>query len=257
MNNAFGVPQRIVVVGATSEIAIATVRSWIDLGVQEFFLIARDKKRLEAVAKEVTSAGAIAETAIADAQNIQEFENAIKESLISRDFDVALISLGVLGVQNKIEADPKSAKEVIDVNFTATGLAALYFANRIEEQRHGTIVLLSSVASLRGRRDNFVYGATKAAIDLFGEGLEQRVKTSGGEVCIIRPGFVRTSMTDGLAEAPFACGPEAVARDIVHAVSKQKSIVFTPKILRLVFWVFLKLPRSIWRLVVRISESKD
>ena len=91
----------------------------------------------------------------------------------------------------------------------------MLLAGRMRAQAHGRIVALSSVAGERVRRSNFVYGSTKAGLDGFFLGLGEALREHGVAVLVVRPGFVRSKMTEGLAEAPLAVDPDEVAEAVV------------------------------------------
>ena len=112
------------------------------------------------------------------------------------------------------------------------------------------IVVLSSVAGVRPRRSNYVYGASKAGLDAFARGLREGLRPTGVKVVVVRPGFVRTKMTTGLAPAPFATDPGTVASAIVAAAARGRSgVVWVPRLLGPLFGFFRLLPGPIWRRV--------
>ena len=135
---------------------------------------------------------------------------------------------GILGSQEAFEADPVFAAKAVEINFAGLVSASLVVAERLERQGHGALVLMSSVAGLRARKDNFVYGSTKAGLDAFAQGLGDSLVGSGVRVMVVRPGFVRTKMTDGMDAAPFSTTPEAVAELIVDGLAKGSEIVWAP-----------------------------
>lgn len=108
-------------------------------------------------------------------------------------------------------------------------------------------MVISSVAGERVRADNFVYGSSKAGLDAFAQGLGDQLVGSGASVMVVRPGFVRTKMTEHMADAPMATTSEAVAVDIVAGLRKRSHTVWSPAKLRAVFAVLKVLPRPIWR----------
>ena len=123
--------------------------------------------------------------------------------------------------------------------------------DRLRAQGHGTLVLMSSVAGLRARKDNFVYGSTKAGLDAFAQGLGDSLVGTGVDVMVVRPGFVHTKMTEGMDAAPFSTTPDKVATLIVDGLAKRQEVVWAPPILKFPFFVFRLLPRALWR---RIAE---
>src|SRR5262249_55419270 len=118
---------------------------------------------------------------------------------------------------------------------------------RMRAQGHGTIVLLSSVAGERVRKANFVYGSSKAGVDGFFQGLGDSLAGSGIHAGIVRPGFVRTKMTEGMPDGPMATTADVVACAVVEAVARDREIVWVPGPLRAVMAVVRHLPRVVFR----------
>jgi decaprenylphospho-beta-D-erythro-pentofuranosid-2-ulose 2-reductase len=99
----------------------------------------------------------------------------------------------------------------------------------------------------RARRSNFVYGSTKAGMDAFYTGLTEALRPHGVTVTVVRPGFVRTRMTEGMRPTPLATSPEAVAAITVDAVRRRREQVWAPAPWRLVMSVLRHLPRPVFR----------
>jgi decaprenylphospho-beta-D-erythro-pentofuranosid-2-ulose 2-reductase len=97
------------------------------------------------------------------------------------------------------------------------------------------------------RRANFVYGATKAGLDGFAQGLGDSLVGSGARVLVVRPGFVHSSMTKGLPAVPFATTPDRVAAITVRGLRAGRRTVWAPGVLRYVFMVLRHLPGPVWR----------
>ena len=114
-------------------------------------------------------------------------------------------------------------------------------------QAHGTLIVLSSVAAERPRRSNFVYGASKAGLDAFAQGLGDALAGTGVDVMVVRPGFVRTKMTAGLKPAPLSTTPDAVAGAIVDGLRRGAHTVWVPPALRSVMSIVRHLPRPLFR----------
>jgi decaprenylphospho-beta-D-erythro-pentofuranosid-2-ulose 2-reductase len=114
-------------------------------------------------------------------------------------------------------------------------------------QGRGRIVVLSSVAGVRVRRANFPYGSAKAGLDAFALGLAQATAGSGVEVQVVRPGFVRTKMTRGMPEAPFATDADSVADAVERALASRSPVVWCPPALRAAFAVLTRLPAAVFR----------
>jgi decaprenylphospho-beta-D-erythro-pentofuranosid-2-ulose 2-reductase len=161
--------------------------------------------------------------------------------------DIVLLAFGVLGDQTEAEANPDEAVEMATINYTGAVSAGLRVAGRLRAQGHGVLVVLSSVAGDRARRSNFIYGSTKAGLDAFAQGLGDALHGSGARVLIVRPGFVRTRMTEGLPEVPMTINPDDVARIIVTALRKGRETVYAPGPLRLVMTGLKAVPRPLFR----------
>jgi decaprenylphospho-beta-D-erythro-pentofuranosid-2-ulose 2-reductase len=163
------------------------------------------------------------------------------------DLDVVVIAVGVLGNQSDYDGDPAEAARSVAVNFGSVVSLGLSTAARFREQAHGQLVILSSVAGERVRKANFVYGATKAGVDGFGQGLGDALASSGASVLVVRPGFVKGRMTAGRQPSPLSSTPDQVAVATVAALAKGRRLIWVPPALRLVFAVFRHLPSSVWR----------
>jgi decaprenylphospho-beta-D-erythro-pentofuranosid-2-ulose 2-reductase len=135
----------------------------------------------------------------------------------------------------------------VTVNYTGAVSAGLAVADRLRAQGHGTLVVLSSVAGVRGRKDNYVYGSTKAGLDAFSEGLGDAMRGTGARVMVVRPGFVTSKMTEGMEPAPFSTTPDAVGTDIVAGLRRRAHTVWSPAVLQAVFGVLRLVPRPLWR----------
>jgi decaprenylphospho-beta-D-erythro-pentofuranosid-2-ulose 2-reductase len=161
-------------------------------------------------------------------------------------FDVALLAFGVLGDQQAAEDDVAEALRIVRTNFVGAVGVGLPLVQRMMTDGHGVVVVLSSVAGVRVRRANFVYGSSKAALDAFAQGLGDLAHGTV-RVVVVRPGFVHTKMTAGMPAAPLATTADAVADTIVAAVAGRAEVVYSPSALRYLFAVLRNLPRTVFR----------
>jgi len=237
----------VLVLGGTSDIGLATAKALVRRGARRVVLAGRRPDELAAVAPDLREAGAAVETIAFDARETSSHEDFVKETLSGEDVDLVLVAFGVLGDQTRAEDEPEHAVEILDTNATGTASVVLHLASGLRRQGHGIVVFLSSVAGERTRRSNFVYGASKAALDGFALGLGDALRGSGVRVLVVRPGFVRTKMTAHMKAAPFATTPDEVASAIVSALEKGREVIWVPSILRLVMSALRHLPRSIFR----------
>jgi decaprenylphospho-beta-D-erythro-pentofuranosid-2-ulose 2-reductase len=246
MNDAVGDPQSVLVLGATSEIAQATVRKLVARRTRRVVLAARKPDALEGFRAEITTAGATVETLVFDADDTASHE-AIIGTAFAQDIDVVIMAFGVLGDQATFDNDTAAAVAAVRTNMVGSVSAGLVVAKLLRNQGHGTLVVLSSVAGERVRKANFVYGATKAGLDAFAQGLNDSLVGSGARVLVVRPGFVHTRMTTGMKPPPFSTGPEAVADATIRGLRTKAHTVWSPSQLRHVFTIMRHLPRPIWR----------
>jgi len=166
-----------------------------------------------------------------------------------REIDVAVVAQGRLDSQADLEKDPLLAAEMCAINFASAVAVGLLLAGRMHEQGHGVLVALSSVAAVRPRRANVVYGSTKAGLDAFYTGLRDRLRGTGVRVLVVRPGFVHSRMTRGLRPAPLAVHPQDVADAVIAAIPRRNGTVWAPPVLRPLMCVVRCLPGPVFRRV--------
>lgn len=250
MKDAFGDVQRVLVLGGTSEIGQAITRKLVARRARHVVLACRRPDDAAAFATELRVAGATVDVVAFDADDVSAHA-AVVDDAVARlgELDLVLVAFGVLGSQDAFDADPVAAAAAFHTNATAGVSAGLVVAERLRRQGHGTLVVLSSVAGERARKANFVYGASKAGLDAFAQGLADSLVGSGAQVLVVRPGFVSTKMTAGMKPAPFATTPDAVADAVVRGLGRGATTVWAPSILRWVFTVMRHLPRPLWRRV--------
>jgi decaprenylphospho-beta-D-erythro-pentofuranosid-2-ulose 2-reductase len=249
MNDAFGHPQSVVVLGGTSEIARAILEAVTTGRCRSVVLAGRDPAALERAAGELRETVPRVETVSFDAATPGEVDKVVRRCFeaAGEPLDLVVMAVGELGDQANDEQDPDRVARSVSVNLTWPVAALTAVANGLRTQGHGRIVVLSSVAGYRIRRANFVYGSAKAGLDGFALGLSEAVRGTGVSVHVVRPGFVHTKMTEGLPAAPFAVGPERVAADVARGLARGQTVIWSPGALRVVFGVLRLLPQGLWR----------
>ncbi|MFF4631756.1 decaprenylphospho-beta-D-erythro-pentofuranosid-2-ulose 2-reductase [Streptomyces griseorubiginosus] len=247
MKDAFGLPQSLLVLGGTSEIALATARRLVVRRARTVWLAGRPSPALESAAAELRALGADVHTAAFDALDPESHETVLGKIFAQGDIDMVLLAFGILGDQAHDERDPVAAVRVAQTNYTGAVSAGLVSARALQAQGHGSLVVLSSVAGERARRANFIYGSSKAGLDTFTQGLGDALHGTGVHVMVVRPGFVRSRMTAGLQEAPLATTPEAVATAIELGLRRRSEAVWVPGALRVVMSALRHLPRGVFR----------
>jgi short-subunit dehydrogenase len=163
--------------------------------------------------------------------------------------EVVLITAGAFGTQEALEADAAARERVLSINFTHTIQFCEAVRVRLLAAGGGTLCVLGSVAGDRARKPVVLYGATKAGLAYYLQGLDLRHRDAGLRVVLVKPGFVRTGMTAGLPEPPFAANAEDVAPAIVRAIDRGTPLVYVPAIWRLVMLVIRWLPTAVMRRV--------
>ncbi|MEV5598967.1 decaprenylphospho-beta-D-erythro-pentofuranosid-2-ulose 2-reductase [Streptomyces sp. NPDC052496] len=247
MKDAFGSPQSLLVLGGTSEIALAAARRLIARRTRTVWLAGRPSPALEDAAGQLRALGAEVRTVPFDALDTGSHEVALGKVFAEGDIDVVLLAFGVLGGQGPAQTEPSAAVRVAQTNYTGAVSAGLVCARSLRVQGHGSLVVLSSVAGERARRSNFVYGSSKAGLDAFTQGLGDALYGTGVHVMVVRPGFVRTRMTAGLEAVPLATTPEAVAGAIEAGLRRRSEVVWVPGALRPVMAVLRHMPRALFR----------
>jgi len=240
MRDALGSVQSVALFGGTSEIGLDIVRALQADRARTVVLAARDTAR--------------AATALPEATDVVELDFAQLDghaAAVERVFarpegiDVAIVAAGLLGRQG--DEQLADAAQLHAVNGAGTVSVLALCAEAMRRQGHGTIVLLSTVAADRPRVSNFAYGSSKAAADAFARGLRDSLEGTGVDVLIVRPGFVRTKMTEGMDSAPGAVDAPAVTAAVVEGIRNRGGIVYVPGVLRWVMLVIKLLPRPIFR----------
>lgn len=248
MNDALGMPQTAVVVGATSDIARSIMRQLAGRRLSKVVLTGRDEARLDAVDEELRALGVETYTKVLDVTDVGAHAGFVEQATaVLGQVDLVVMAAGVLGPDGPEPPNPTAAAELFAANCTGPAALLAAFAKVVTDQGQGRLLVLSTVAAVRVRRANYPYGASKAGLDAFAQGLSMALEGTGASVVIVRPGWVATRMTEGRAPAPFATTSDAVARDVVAALERGTGVVWSPPVLRLVFGGLKFLPRAVWR----------
>ncbi|WP_159844176.1 SDR family NAD(P)-dependent oxidoreductase [Nocardia sp. CY41] len=164
---------------------------------------------------------------------------------------IAVLAFGVLGDQQRAERDPAHAAAILHTDFVAQASVLTTLSSLLRARGAGQIVVFSSVAGVRVRRANYVYGSAKAGLDGFASGLADALHGTGVRLLLVRPGFVIGRMTEGMSPAPFSSTPEQVADAVVEGLRRGASRIWVPRVLRPVFFAMRLLPQPIWRRMPR------
>lgn len=259
MNDAFGRPQTVLVVGGRSDIAAATIEALgptvarLALAVRGGGTDPSDSISPDTVGGPDPGSGASADGPVVRTFDFDAADGARHQAMVDEaaawlgGIDLALIAHGDLGAPFDLDVDAAEVARLIDVNGAGAASVVHAVARRVAHQGHGTVVVLSSVAAVRPRRANLAYAAAKAALDGYALGLDAVLADSGARVMVVRPGFVHTKMTEGRPAQPLATDGAAVADAIVDGLARGRRVVWVPASLRLLAPLLRFVPESLWR----------
>lgn len=246
-----GEPRTVILCGATSAVAVALGRRLAARGWR-LHLLARDLNRLEEIAADLRVRGA-ADVACNpfDAADITGIPAAFAAAVaeLTTPLDGMIVCHGLLPDEAGRLPDPDEIRRSIDVNFTSVAIVLSLAAERLAAQRGGFMAAISSVAGDRGRQSNFCYGSAKAGLSAWLSGLRNRLQPGGIRVLTIKPGFIDSPMTAGLAIGPKALitTPDAVAADIERAILRGGDVVYTPWFWRPIMAVIRAIPEPVFK----------
>lgn len=233
------------VVGATGDIGRAVARR-LGRDGWKLQLAARDGRMLEAQARDLRLRGVSVETGQCDV--LSEDAGVSLLDALSATPDVAVCAVGVLGDQSAAAQDWRTAERIMRTNYTGPAMLMGELANRFERRRSGVLVGISSIAGERGRHANYTYGSAKSGFTEFLSGLRNRLWRSGVHVVTVKPGYVRTRMTDHL-DLPGFLTVEAdhVADRVVTAIHKSQDVVHVGRLWRVVSLVLRSIPERLFK----------
>lgn len=216
-------------------------------------LAARGADRLGDEAAAVLDAGAVVvHTVEFDADDLAS-HGPLVDALVA-DFGpigTAVLAFGILGDQARAESDPAHAVAIVHTDYVAQISLLTRLAAAMRAAGRGRLVVFSSVAGVRVRRANYVYGSAKAGLDGFASGLADALHGSGVSLLIVRPGFVIGRMTEGMDPAPLSSTPAQVAEATARALASGRRTVWVPWALRPMFFGMKLLPQAMWRRMPR------
>lgn len=247
MLDNLGRPGRVLLLGGTSEIGLAILGALRVPGNTEVLLAGRDEQRLAAAGKELPypCTPVIFDALAAPAVHVETIGAVFGQGPV----DLIIAATGVLTPQEEVDRDPVLGAQMIEVNFTSHVTALQAAAGHMREQGSGTIVVLSSIAAIRPRKANYVYGAAKAGLDAFGRGLADALDGSGVRVLLVRPGFVVGKMTAGMSKAPLSSTPGQVGLAVAAALESGggPDVLWVPRSLSGLAIALRLVPRTLWR----------
>ncbi len=244
-------PGLVVIFGGRSEIGLELATRLAPAST--VVLAARRSGTLDEQVAAVRAAGATAvHVAEFDADDLGS-HRGIVDSIVAEHGPIgtAVLAFGILGDQARAETDPAHAAAIVHTDFVAQVSLLTVLADTMRAAGAGAIVAFSSVAGVRVRRANYVYGSAKAGLDGFCSGLADALHGTGVHLLVVRPGFVIGRMTQGMSPAPFASTPGQVAAATVRALAWGRRTVWVPPVLRPLFAGMKLLPQPVWRRMPR------
>jgi len=239
---------KIVVIGATSGIAEHCCRLWLAEQPAELLLVARDKVKLDKIAADlkVRSPASTITTVLGDFLDRAFIQSVVDNAVASGPVDIALVAHGWMP-ENQVGLDLATCEQILDINAVSPVLFAEAFAGHFTKAGRGTIAIIGSVAGDVTRRANYLYGASKALLTRYAQGLDHRLMGSGVKVVLIKPGPTDTPMTAQLKAAGQRMAPVGdVARATVEGIRRGKPVVYTPPIWQLIMLIVRHIPRPIF-----------
>jgi decaprenylphospho-beta-D-erythro-pentofuranosid-2-ulose 2-reductase len=243
--------KNILIIGATSSIAEHCARVWAARGAK-LFLVGRNAERLATIADDLRvrgqTQGTEVDSFVMDATDLDSHQAMLNAAIgfLGR-MDAALMAHGTLPDQKACEASVDQTLAELNSNGVSVVALATRLANIFEAQGAGCLAAIGSVAGDRGRQSNYTYGAAKALVDRFFEGLRNRLAPKGVSVLLIKPGFVDTPMTAAFDKGgPLWATPDRVAREIVTAMDKCRQVLYTPWFWRWIMLIIRHIPERIF-----------
>jgi decaprenylphospho-beta-D-erythro-pentofuranosid-2-ulose 2-reductase len=239
---------KLLILGATSAIAFETAKCFAKDGA-ELFLVGRNPDRLETVATDLKARGASrVETRVQDLADLDLHQELMEQALHTMaGLDMLLIAHGTLGDQKYCEVNVQETLKELNNNAISVISLLTIAANYFEKRHRGCIAVISSVAGDRGRKSNYVYGTAKGALNIFLQGLRNRLSSSGVSVLTIKPGFVDTPMLAGRKKSPLFARPEVVGQGIYQAMLKKKDVVYLPRFWRPIMLIVDLIPEPVFK----------
>lgn len=240
---------RAVFLGATKGMGRALARKMAANSAQ-LFLLGRDEEDLMRSARDLEARGAEGRVGVAhcDLLEPKTLESAIDiADQTLGGFDTAVITAGLFATQADLEKDFDLCDKLLTANFTRTVQFCEAARKRLLQRGGGTLCAFSSVAGDRARKPVILYGASKAGLSYYMEGLDHKFRAQGLRVILIKPGFVKTGMTEGLDPPPFAGDPEEVAEIVWRSIQRGRPVTYAPRAWRCIMMIIRWLPRAIMR----------
>jgi decaprenylphospho-beta-D-erythro-pentofuranosid-2-ulose 2-reductase len=239
-----------IVLGGTNGMGRALARQMVERG-DAVFLLGRDEDELIRSAADLTErhkSHATVSHAVCDLEQPEQFAAALDAAdRALGDFDTVVVTAALFATQDALEKDIELTRRLLTVNYVNTVVFCEHVSKRLLARGGGRLAVFSSVAGDRGRKPVAIYGSGKAGLSTYLEAMDHKHHAAGLSVLCVKPGFVKTAMTQGLKPPPFAGEPEGVAKDVLRALDRRKAMIYTPAMWALVMLVIRWLPRFVMR----------
>jgi decaprenylphospho-beta-D-erythro-pentofuranosid-2-ulose 2-reductase len=248
MMDSFGNAQNLLLIGGTSEIGLETIFEFAKANrVIKVIVTSQNEKSLIESKQKLIRLGIEIEGHLLDLEDTKNVAKIIKNILNNNQIDICLVAAGYLPNNSEALQNPSEAVRTALINFVGPLAVGTAVMNYFIEQGFGSLIIFSTVAALRPRRDIFVYGASKVALDFWANGYSATINSKAIKIFIVRTGMVRTKMTSGLKEAPFTINTVDVAKAVKRNLFKQKVIIWVPQHFKLIMFIFVKIPGFIFK----------
>lgn len=239
---------KVVLLGATQGMGRALARRFAERG-DSLCLLGRDEAELQRSAEDLKARGAGAvELLNCDLGEAEQFDALLADAEQRLGgVDTVVLTAAAFASQEELESDRERLAALLDLNFTKSILFCEAARHKLLAAGGGTLAVFSSVAGERGRKPVILYGATKAGLSAYLEGLDHKFRAEGLRTVCVKPGFVKTGMTAGLTPPPFAGDPDVVSRRVLRAIDRGRPVVYAPATWRWIMWVIRSLPRFVMR----------
>lgn len=240
---------KVALLGATKGMGRALARLMAARG-DELFLLGRDLEDLTRSARDLEIRAGRGTVGVAGCDLLAPDGFAAALDAAQKGLgglDAVVVSAGLFATQDRLEEDVALARRVLEADFSGTVLFCEEARKRLLARGGGRLCVFSSVAGERARKPVVLYGAAKAGLSHYLEGLDHKFRVQGLRTVCVKPGFVKTSMTDGLKPPPFAGEPDEVARIVLRAIDRGTPVVYAPPVWRWIMLAIRLLPRSVMR----------
>ena len=242
--------RRVAILGATRGMGRSLARRFVERG-DWVCVMGRDEEELPRSKADLEARGAPGvrvTTAKCDLALPETFRASLEAAEQSLDgLDTVVVTAGLFATQDQLEADPTLALKVLTVDFANPVLFCEEARKKLLLRGKGTLCVFSSVAGDRARKPVVLYGAAKAGLSAYLEGLDHKYRSQGLTTVCVKPGFVKTAMTAGLPVPPFAGEPDDVAEVVLEAIDAGTPVVYAPPVWRAVMTAIKAMPRFVMR----------